>query len=86
MRLCVDAWLERRDPLVTLRDADSGRAVARWQGMAVGRLLEEGGLALEDLLAPLSAEATRRLVAALAVVRPMALPGREPEAEGIRRG
>lgn len=80
MRLIVDAWLERSEPLVTLRDAESGRALARWQGATVGRLLEEGGLALEDLLTPLSSEATQRLVAALAVVHPVALPAREPEA------
>lgn len=80
MQLTVDAWLERSEPRVTLRDAENGRAVARWQGLAVGWLLEEGGLALEDLLAPLSAEATRRIVAALAVVPPVELPGREPEA------
>lgn len=40
--LTINAWLERREPVVSLHSAISGNLIAEWRGEAVQELLEQG--------------------------------------------
>ncbi len=50
MQLMVDAWLERREPVVKLVETGSRLTLAEWRGDKVRQLLDEGLLELDCLL------------------------------------
>jgi len=45
----IDAWLERRDPVLRVFDTDSGAELMRWTGDALRDMLDNGELLLQDL-------------------------------------
>lgn len=49
MKLELDVWLERHDPRIIVRDADSRRVLLQWDSDTVQRELASGDLCLEDL-------------------------------------
>ena len=50
MEYMVDAWLERRDPVLRLIDAKSCATLAEWRGETLRNLLDKGFLELDCLL------------------------------------
>lgn len=50
MEYLVDAWLERRDPVVRLIDAKNRTTIKEWRGETLRKLLDEGFLELDCLL------------------------------------
>jgi hypothetical protein len=49
MRLCIDAWLERRDPRISLIDASTGKEFVRLGSEQIRELMESGDLCIDDL-------------------------------------
>lgn len=49
MTILIDAWLERRDPLVRVWDCDKHEVLLEWRGARLRNLLEQGLLELDDL-------------------------------------
>jgi hypothetical protein len=49
MQLIIDAWLERPAPFLQILDVETRRPVARFEGVALQRLLSEGIVTPEDL-------------------------------------
>ncbi|WP_018141326.1 hypothetical protein [Thioalkalivibrio sp. ALJ7] len=58
----LDAWLERRDPMLRIVDEDSDRTVAEWQGEALQELLESGVLSPGECQAPRSRDTVHELI------------------------
>ncbi|MFA7240973.1 MAG: hypothetical protein WC091_12750 [Sulfuricellaceae bacterium] len=50
MEYMLDAWLERRDPVVRLIDVENRATLAEWRGEPLRKLLEEGFLEWDCLL------------------------------------
>ncbi len=48
----IDAWLERREPLLRVLDCATGEELLRWQGAQLHQMLESGALSLQDLNDP----------------------------------
>jgi hypothetical protein len=49
MQLQIDAWLERRDPLIRVIDADSGREFLHLGPKQIHELMESGDICPSDL-------------------------------------
>ena len=49
MQLSIDAWLERRNPRISLLDADTGQELVRLGSEQVRELMESGDLCHRDL-------------------------------------
>lgn len=49
MRVCIDAWLERREPLVRFIDLNTGEVLLELGATQVRQLLEAGVISPEDL-------------------------------------
>lgn len=49
MKLELDIWLERYNPRIILRDADSRLVLLQWDGATLERELASGDFCLEDL-------------------------------------
>lgn len=49
MKLELDLWLERYNPRIILRDADSRLVLLQWDSATLERELARGDLCLEDL-------------------------------------
>ena len=49
MQLQVDAWLERKDPLIRLMDAESGRELVRLGSDVVRELIDSGEICPQEL-------------------------------------
>jgi len=49
MHLCIDAWLERKDPHIRLIDRQSGQEILRLEPEQVRHLMESGEICLDDL-------------------------------------
>lgn len=49
MYLSINAWLERKDPRISLIDADTGHEIVRLESEQVQELMESGDLCLLDL-------------------------------------
>lgn len=49
MNYLINAWLERDQPLLEVREAHTGRTLLRWEGNAQCKMLERGELILADL-------------------------------------
>ena len=47
--LTINAWLERREPVVSLHSAISGSLIAEWRGAAVQELLDQGIVSCREL-------------------------------------
>lgn len=47
--LTINAWLERKQPVITLISSISGNTIAEWRGQAAITLIEEGVLTLTEL-------------------------------------
>lgn len=50
MEYLIDAWLERRDPVLRLIEVKSRSTLAEWHGETLRKLLDEGFLELDCLL------------------------------------
>lgn len=50
MEYMVDAWLERRDPVVRLIDMKNCATLTEWRGETLRKLFDEGFLELDCLL------------------------------------
>lgn len=50
MQFMVDAWLERREPVVKLVETGSRLTLAEWHGDKVRQLFDDGLLELDCLL------------------------------------
>ena len=50
MEYMVDAWLERREPVVRLIDMKNCATLAEWRGETLRKLFDEGFLELDCLL------------------------------------
>ena len=50
MEYMVDAWLERRDPVVRLIDMKNCATIKEWRGETLRKLFDEGFLELDCLL------------------------------------
>ncbi|BBB27695.1 hypothetical protein [Amphritea japonica] len=48
--LRIDAWLERREPVIKLHSGVSDSLIAEWHGSAVIELLEQGIVTHEEML------------------------------------
>ncbi len=48
----IDAWLERREPVLRVLDCETGEELLRWQGAQLHQMLEKGSLSLQDLNDP----------------------------------
>lgn len=48
--LKINAWLERKDPVISLHSAISGSLIAEWKGNAVQELLDQGIVSCTELL------------------------------------
>lgn len=70
MKLELDVWLERYEPRVTLREAETRRILLQWDSSTVRRELAHGDLCIEDLCD------TRLSVAERLGMVVQALPGR----------
>ena len=70
MKLELDVWLERYEPCVILREADTRRILLQWDSSTVRRELAHGDLCIEDLCD------TRLSVAERLGLVVQALPGR----------
>lgn len=46
----IDAWLERRDPVLRLIDVENRTTIKEWRGEALRKLFDEGVLELDCLL------------------------------------
>lgn len=49
MTILIDAWLERRDPLLRLWDADNHVVLVEWRGDRLRSLFEAGLLELDNI-------------------------------------
>ena len=49
MQFVIDAWLERKDPLIRLLNAETGREIFRCSSERLQPLLESGQLSIEDI-------------------------------------
>lgn len=58
----LDAWLERRDPMLRIVDEGSDRTVAEWRGEALQELLESGVLSSGECQAPRSRDTVHELI------------------------
>lgn len=47
--LRVNAWLERKEPVISLQSSLSGSLIAEWRGSAVTELLDEGIVTISEL-------------------------------------
>ncbi|MBQ0783503.1 MAG: hypothetical protein KBT66_04635 [Amphritea sp.] len=47
--LRIDAWLERKEPVIKLHSGLSDSLIAEWRGSAVSELLEQGIITCEEL-------------------------------------
>lgn len=47
--LRIDAWLERKEPIIKLHSGLSDSLIAEWRGSAVFELLEQGIITCEEL-------------------------------------
>lgn len=47
--LRIDAWLERKEPIIKLHSALSNSLIAEWRGSAVAELLEQDIITCEEL-------------------------------------
>ncbi|RMD70244.1 MAG: hypothetical protein D6819_04725 [Gammaproteobacteria bacterium] len=66
MKLMLDAWLERSDPMLRILDAQSGEVLWQWNSAAIHALVESGRLSaadfqnfpflLKELLTPITQE------------------------------
>lgn len=52
MRLVLDAWLERRAPIIRVYDADNGEIVLEWDQTRIQRLMENADICMEDVNNP----------------------------------
>ncbi len=49
MQFIIDAWLERKDPILRLLNADTGKEIFRCSCDQLQPLLESGQLTLEEI-------------------------------------
>lgn len=49
MKVFMDAWLERAEPVLYIRDSANGRVLYSLKGQEIGDLLSQEGLCCEDL-------------------------------------
>lgn len=49
MKLELDVWLERFEPRIILRDAETRQILLQWDSQTIERELTHGDLCLEDL-------------------------------------
>ena len=47
--LRINAWLERKEPVISLQSSLSGSLIAEWRGSAVTELLDEGVVTINEL-------------------------------------
>ena len=50
MEYLIDAWLERREPVLRLIEVKSRTTLAEWRGETLQKLFDEGFLELDCLL------------------------------------
>jgi len=64
MSFLIDAWLERKDPVLRLLDSKSGMVLREWDANAINKWTESGEICFEDLLRA-KPEALKKLVSEL---------------------
>ena len=47
--LTINAWIDRKDPIICLSSSISGKPIARWYGQSARQLFEDGVLTLKEL-------------------------------------
>lgn len=49
MTVLIDAWLERREPMLRIWNCDIREVLVEWQGEHLRNLIDQGLLELDDL-------------------------------------
>jgi hypothetical protein len=50
MPFLIDAWLERKDPMLRVLDKKTGMVLRQWDAHAIQKWCDSGEICLEDLL------------------------------------
>ncbi len=64
MKYSINAWLEQRNPVLSITDQESGKTVLQWDSVKLKWLNEQGFLSFEEVVS-VTGEATNQWVSEL---------------------